>query len=233
MKKLILFIVFISPIGGWGAFAQNFDVMGNINTKGKVQINGNSGTTGQVLMSKGNASPEWTTLSNNVAAVGGKFNIVQTSVSSQTNQVNNSFSNALNASSTQSGLVDFFFTDYNTNSDVSIDLVEDIITINRTGLYHFEGLIKFFVNSSQAQIPFGTISYRMNNENTFQMDEQILDPITSTLYIKSIPLRLDKYLVAGQTIRFSARISNLDTNPALIGVGISNGSYVSGYFMSE
>lgn len=231
MKKLILIILFIYPIGG--AFSQNFDVVGNINTKGNIQINGNPGTTGQVLMSKGNASPEWTTLSNNMAAVGGKFSIVQTAVSSQTNQVGNTFSNALNASTSQLGLVDFYSTDYNTNSDITIDLANDLITVNRTGLYHFEGLIKFFVNSSQTQIPVAAISYKINNDIAYNIDEEILVATTATLYQKSIPLRLDKYLIAGQTLKFIARINNLDTNPALIGIGIFPGSFISGYFMSE
>lgn len=210
--------------------AQNLEVTGNINAKGQIQINGNSGTAGQVLMSNGANAPAWTTVSN---STGGKFLML---TSNQTGQTGD-FDIALNASTSQTATVVYSSVSYNTNSDVSIVPSTGIITCNRTGLYHFEGMIRYFVTSSQTQIARGNIGYQINGGSTILLDEVTLAqtiPVSgNNAYNISIPFKMTRYLTAGQNIRFVARISNLDTNPAIVAMGISSGSSVSGYFVTD
>lgn len=228
MKKLILFFALVP----FGLMAQNLDVIGNINTKGPIQINGNSGTAGQVLMSNGASAPAWTTVSN-ISAVGGKFLMPTTNQTGQTGD----FDIALNASTSQLVTITFGSVTYNTNSDVSIVPSTGIITCNRTGLYHFEGMIRYFVTSSQTQVVRGNVGYQINGGSSTLIDEvnlvQTIPVSGNNAYNISIPFKMTRYLTAGQNIRFTARIFNLDTNPAIIAMGLSSGSSISGYFISE
>lgn len=228
MKKLILLFAILPA----GIMAQNLDVIGNINTKGKIQINGNSGTAGQVLMSNGASAPAWTTVSN-ISAVGGKFLMPTTNQTGQTGD----FDITLNASTSQVITVTFGSVSYNTNSDVSIVPSTGIITCNRTGLYHFEGMIRYFVTSSQTQVARGNVGYQINGGSSTLIDEvslvQTIPVAGNNAYNISIPFKMTRYLTAGQNIRFTARIFNLDTNPAIVAMGLSAGSSISGYFISE
>lgn len=228
MKKLILFFAILPA----GLMAQNLDVIGNINIKGKIQINGNSGTAGQVLMSNGASAPAWTTVSN-ISAVGGKFLMPTTNQTGQTGD----FDVSLNAPTTQEVTVIFGSVTYNTNSDVSIVPSTGIITCNRTGLYHFEGMIRYFVTSPQTQIVRCNVGYQINGGSSTLIDEVRIEqgkPLAgNNIYSISIPFKMTRYLTAGQNIRFKASIYNLDTNPAIVNMGISAGSSISGYFISE
>lgn len=230
MKKLFLIIILFLP---FISEAQNLDVIGNINTKGKIQINGNGGTTGQVLMSNGANPPAWTTVSSSTCATGGKFLMLTSNQTAQTGD----FDNALNAATSQAVITNYSSLSYNTNSDVSIDIATGIITCNRTGLYHFEGMIRYFVTSSQTQIPRASIGYKIGNGNTILLNEETLiqgiPSGGSNSYNIAIPFSFNRYLTAVQTIKFEAKILNLDTNPAIVAMGISSGSSVSGNFVTE
>ena len=237
MKKLIVSFSFCL-LSLWGfaqtvTISQNLTVPGNINTTGKIQINGNSGTTGQVLMSNGTSAPAWTSVSNSTCAVGGKFLI---NTDNQTNQTGD-FDNSLNAPALQLVTVTYTSIPYNTNADVSIIVSTGVITCNRTGLYHFEGMLRYFVTSSQAQIPRGNIGYQINNGSATLLDEVTLDQTVSVGgnngYNISIPFSFNRHLTAGQTIKFLAKLFNLDTNPAIVAMGIASGSSISGHFVSE
>jgi hypothetical protein len=232
MKKIILFIA-ILPVWGQGGFAQNLDVIGNINTKGKIQINGNSGTAGQVLMSNGAAAPAWTTVSNSTCAVGGKFLMTTTNQTAASGD----FDNALNAPTSQSVTVEYAAVQYNTNTDVSIVPSTGIITCNRTGLYHFEGMIRYFVNSPQSQLSRAMVGYKINAGTVIRIDDVSLLYTglsgSNNAHDISIPFTITRYLTVGQTINFTAELNHLDTNPAIPFMGILAGSFVSGYFMTE
>lgn len=227
MEKTLLFLAFcLSNLIG---FSQNLDVVGNINTKGKIQINGNSGTAGQVLMSNGNSSPAWTTVSSTTCATGGKFLMLTKNQTSATGD----FDVSLNALTTQDVIIKYHNVQYNTNSDVSIVPSTGIITCNRTGLYYFEGMIRYSVTSSHAQSPRANIFYQIGEGTPIFLNEEKFTQVNNINYSISIPFRMIRYLTAGQTIKFSASILNLDTNPAISSMGILFGSSVSGYFISE
>lgn len=241
MKKLILFVVFNSTIVA--SYAQNLDAVGNINTKGKISINGNSGTVGQVLMSNGANPPAWTTVSNSTCAVGGKFSVRYDNTTAQTagSQVDNTFSTALNAPASQSGIVDLLTLEYNTNSDVTIDLVNNQFVFNRAGMYHFEGLFRMFLTSSQVQSlgAGANINLKIDNSSIARLIEQM--PVQSnglvggTLnnYAANLSFGFNRYFTAGQTLKFEVKLFALDTNPALTALGLASGAFISGYFVSE
>ena len=232
MKKFLIILALSSPIGGC-CFAQTVTIAQNLNVPGNVQINGNTGIAGQVLMSNGASAPAWTTVSSSTCAVGGKFAVKYTNVTAQTGD----FNNALNAPDTQSAILNLSSTDYNTNSDVSIDLTNELFTINRTGLYQFEGMLRFFVTSSQTQVARANVGFIVNSSSVILLDEVTLGqtiPIAgNNAYNISIPFSFTRYLVATQTLKFQVKLFNLDTNPAIVAMGVSSGSFVSGRYVSE
>ena len=63
-------------------FAQDLEFT-DINAKGKVKMNGNMGTAGQVLTSNGALAPTWSTLTAPTIAVGGKFSYRMENVTSR------------------------------------------------------------------------------------------------------------------------------------------------------
>lgn len=242
MKKIILYFVPLLFLKVSGLFAQNLDVIGNINTKGKIQINGNSGTTGQVLMSNGANPPAWTTVSNSTCAVGGKFSVRYDNTTAQTagSQVDNTFSTALNAASSQSAIADLLTLEYNTNSDVTIDLVNNQFVFNRAGMYHFEGLFRMFLTSSQVQnLGAGAnINLKIDNSSVARLVEQMPMQVNGLIgvnnnYVANLSFSLNRYFTAGQTLKFEVKLFALDTNPALIALGLASGAFISGYFVSE
>ncbi len=107
--------------------SEKLDVAGNINLTGLLKINGVGGTTGQVLTSKGASDPVWEN-----AAFGNTtrfcFTMLETGIS---------------------GLVDFNTTRYNLNTT---DVIRNpsSITITRTGLYHFDFNLHFFLDYDGA-----------------------------------------------------------------------------------
>ncbi len=145
MKKIILLLIFCSLIGGWGAFSQNLDVTGDISTKGKIILNGTSGIAGQVLTSAGGADATW---ANSVSTGGGRCRVF---INNNTGIVSGSNRNGYDITSgtTQSDTLDFSSatevgTDFTINTTGTTG---NRITINRTGLYHFEGIFRMFVTS--------------------------------------------------------------------------------------
>jgi hypothetical protein len=227
MKKTLLFLAFcLSNLTG---FSQNLDVVGNINIKGKIQINGNSGTVGQVLMSNGNAAPEWTTLSSNTCNTGGKFLMLSKNQTNETGDFDDS------GPSSQSVTIKFSEIVYKTNNDVSIS-TNGNITCNRTGLYHFEGTISFIAaGGTNTQVAKGIINYQIGNSTPITLESNLLQKILaeSNTYERTNSFQMTRYLTAGQTIKFIARFTNVDTSPALFRLGIVEGGYISGYFITE
>jgi hypothetical protein len=230
MKKLLCQIGFLLVISV-STYAQELGIS-NINATGKLKVNGNAGTAGQVLTSNGAAaSPTWNTLS-----AGGKFLIKQGKVDDTTTQPNN---NIFLGQQTQSAFIDFTNILYNTNNDVSIDLANDGITINRTGLYHFEGLVQFQVtyNGSNTPKPSGKLFLKIftanSATNSFTIVDNVIVPTNGTgqnqiaTYFKT-----DIYLVANQTVKFEV---NLVTpfSSSLLGAGIKGDGAINGYFISE
>lgn len=100
-------------------------ITGNTNIGGQLQLNGNPGTAGQILTSKGAAAPVWT---------------------------NAAFSNTTRFAASIPRTFEpnplLYSVIYNINTtDVTIS--GSTITINKSGLYHFEGVL-------EAEAVFGT-----------------------------------------------------------------------------
>jgi len=121
------FPAYFTPTGrlGLGESAPNerLHVNGNINLTGLLKINGNGGSSGQVLTSNGTANPTWTTaaLSNNIRFAADLL------------------SNSSIPSSISSGNAKVSFIRYNLNpAQVVMALDDSLITINKSGLYHFD-----------------------------------------------------------------------------------------------
>jgi hypothetical protein len=118
-------IMLLTPQGNVGIGtptpAHLLDINGDVNTTGLMRLAGNAGLAGQVLTSSGNsAPPTWgkTAFSNNT-----RFSFGYTSFGTNRN----------------TDSVRFNATRYNTNSvDVFISATQSRITINKTGLYHFD-----------------------------------------------------------------------------------------------
>lgn len=161
---------------------------GAVNLNGTLQANGNPGTNGQVLTSNGTSAPTWenTALSNTTrfAATGG-------------NGVNNY--DPLN-----------YITVYNTNpADVTI--VNNTITINKTGLYHIEGNMdvdaEYFPGA--AYVPHFRLNMMLNSLTSpyAQLMNDIMYKdglITSGQdeYRITRPFTLEIYIAAGSVLKF-------------------------------
>ncbi len=224
MKKIILFLIFCSPIGGWGAFAQNLDVIGDINTKGKVKMNGNAGTAGQVLTSNGAAAPTWNTIAAPLTTAGGQFFIDIQGVSD--------FNIALGAPTTQLKTVDFGSVGYNTNADVTIDLATNRINFNRTGLYEFEGIMTYNMVSTQAQNASVGFNFAKSGTTRPYQFTQLPNTIGTT-YSKLINFKFMHRFNAGEFLSFTAGFFDMDTNPALVNLTVGQFSHLFGRFIAE
>ncbi len=250
MRKLILSIVF-SSLSGF-AFTQNLEVIGDINTKGKVKMNGNAGTAGQVLTSNGaGLAPTWNSLASPSIVVGGKFSYRIENVTSQTvaNNVDNLFSAVANAPTSQSAFVSFDTggaggIDYNTNSDVSVNTNTGLFTFNRAGLYHFEGLLRFTLGTPIAQSQTdglaANLSLIIDGATTIPhiVDQRVMPfngPVNANFnqYGTTIPFEFNRYFDAGGTLRIKVNIFNITNTSPLSVIGMNSGSYVSGHFVIE
>jgi hypothetical protein len=231
MKKLLFQIGFLFVTSG-ATYAQELGIS-NINATGKLKVNGNAGTGGQVLASNSTNPPVSTSISSNTA--GGKFLIKQGTVSPTTNQANNFFVIGPNAPATQTAFIDFISQDYNTSSDVTIDLANDLITINRTGIYHFEGMVGYLTNFSSIpqSPPIASLGVKIGNNSVLLIDETPLQNGIGSAFANTISFKLDKYLVANQTIKFEVGISGSNFKSNLVLIAILNGYSIKGQFMRD
>jgi hypothetical protein len=192
-------------------FAEGGTTMnGPLNFNGPLRVNGNPGTAGQVLSSNGTGTAEWT---------------------------NTSFSNNVRFAASFTAPATFpvtntFTTLYNTSTpDVSI--AANTITVNKTGLYHFEGyatgVITFTTLASLYYFTFNLFADGIDFE--FSAGEEM--PRTSSTifeFSKTIHFSQDVYVTAPAII----------SPQALVGVG-SGGSGISrsasgkitGYLIAE
>src|SRR4030095_1072420 len=134
------FPAYFTPNGRLGLGISNpserLDVNGNLNLAGLIKINGNSGTAGQVLTSNGASNPSWTSapLSNTI-----KFGI--------------EFVNGPGIIPGDYATISA--TKYN-NSPADVVISASSITINHSGLYHFDVAVSAGVSylSSPTNFPF-------------------------------------------------------------------------------
>jgi hypothetical protein len=249
LKKLLVFISILSVkfisaqnIGiGTATPTEKLDVNGNLKLNGALVTNNTAGVVGQVLTSNGpNNTPTW----NTGISAGNKFFIRYGNVTEQQSQAGNNFNKAVGAPSSQSAYLDLLTPDYNTNADVTIDITNDKVIFNRSGLYHLEGMCRFFLNCPVAQEQNLGLSANVNLELNdisipYIVNQMILQPNGSisgiiSQYAASIPFEINRYYQAGTSLKVEVNIVSIQNNTsALTNLGVSSGGYFSGYFISE
>lgn len=261
MKNNLMTLILIFPLWGLGGFAfaqtvtisQNLTVPGNINTTGRVQINGNSGTTGQVLMSNGTSAPAWTTVSSSTCAVGGKFFIIPANNTRSGTGFTGRGGWVIDGATASTSQEDSL--DYGSSHEIGTDftisnpgLKSNFITVARTGTYHFEGAIRYFVTSvlSVIMLPRATLTFKASQTTfpdlTLLLFEDQMDKtggsetsIASNQYNYTGKFQFNIHLEAGAKFTFITGINLLRFPSAtdLIAMGVSTGGYISGQFISE
>jgi hypothetical protein len=173
-------------------FAEGGTIMnGPLDIGGPLKVNGNSGTAGQVLTSNGTSNPSWqnTAYSNTT-----RFSATGTDAATVFSNLN-------------------FSTDYNTNpTDVTIGASS--ITINRTGLYHFEGHVNIRADyfPSAAYSPYFYMYFNMNSGGYLDVlmnDLMFRDgSVTGSeqRYFFNRPFSLELYVTSGSVIVLSPAI---------------------------
>lgn len=201
------FILFLLLSVNYAILAQDLDVSRNLNVKGKIMLNNDSGTAGQVLMSNGTNSPSWQTLS-----AGSKFAIQCSNLQINTGDFDDDVGGATN----QTPNFNFNAILYETLNDVAINLNSNRIHINKSGLYRFEIFSKFRFTSNQAQ---NSLEYELrgkidNSSNvtlhSFFLENGKMEPLgTNTSLSASIHSTSEIYLTQGQSIQFSAGFNGI------------------------
>ena len=258
MKKIMIiflstFITYINVTAqnvgiGTTTPTQKLDVTGNLRVSGAIMPGGTAGTAGQVLTSNGTGvAPTW---ENFAMAGGGRFRI---SLNNNTGQALANTRNGFDVSgaTSQEDSVDFFTVTV-TGTDftiVSTGTTGNTITINRTGLYHFEGAIRLVVNSDNTVelAPRGVVRFMTTSagppSNTL-LNEDLMELTGSAatgsgggrfLYNYLAKFSFNIQLTAGTQTAFVAGFSNLryPASTPLVALGQLLNSYISGYFISE
>jgi hypothetical protein len=190
---------------------ERLDVNGNINLTGVLKVNGNAGTAGQVLTSNGTGDPQWK----------------NTAYSNNTRFAADIPLNTGTGDLTYSAI-------YNLNpADVTIS--SSTITINKTGLWHFEGYIHNRINWSApptGQSIFATfiaweIGYVMVQDGILDRDPMI----PGASYTKTLHFSHDVYIAAPATVIVSRLISFTAGTATILSRNTSG--VISGYLISE
>lgn len=243
MKKLI--VAYLLSTFSNLIIAQNFDVSGDINTKGKIKINGVAGQTGQVLTSNGpNASPEWANLSNTnpTPTEGFRLRNNRRLVGPGDFQVGSGI-DALQTVPLE--LVEVH--DFNNLISLGNDFT---ITFNKEGVYHLEGQLQFSTTGKpelpDVYTPFSLVRLTekqtiTSNPETLIVKNEALHQTVSTnvnrIYRRSSNWSYEGFFKAGATLIIEVGFENLaqsSTTALITLLKIENtGSYVTGYLMSK
>ena len=195
--------------------AYKLDVTGDANITGALRVNGNAGIAGQVITSNGAGAPTWsnTALSN-------------TTRFSTSNPISNLTPGFLANTP--------FSTTYNTNpADITIGA--DFITINRTGLYHFEGSVNEAVNYSSppSEAPkYSTYIRIVPTSDIYELvyNKQVpQDGTTGRFFFENNSFRIDLYLVAGYQVQLKRIFYAASTNLT----SMYTSGWFTGYLISE
>ena len=260
MKQLIVIIALVingitiaaQNVGiGTSSPAQKLDVAGNIKLTGAIMPNGIAGTAGQVLTSAGaGAAATWESTAYTGA---GRFWIIPTNNSRSTGSFSGrggwNLDGAANET-TQTDSLDFGSTN-ESGTDFTINnpgLVNNYVTVNRTGLYHFEGVLRYFVTSTLSinMLPRATLDFLANQPSSSDLSLILLeDPMdktggsetanSSNNYNYTAKFQFNIHLQAGSTITFRTGFNLLrfPSGTDLIAMGVSSGGYISGHFVAE
>jgi len=232
--------------------SETLDINGNANLRGLLKLNGVAGSKGQVLSSQGNDDPVWL---NTAYSGGGRFwvtlaNSVRTGTQTPTGRGGNwVLNNSLET--TQEDSVDFasVFVQGNDLAVSNQGSLNNFITVNKNGLYHFEGVVRMFVtgdNDGLVMTPRSTMKIKLfkpGEVNTELYLEEELMPLSAQpstgfpnkSYNNTIGFTIDLHLESGTTVAFFGGFNQLRMTQAipLISMGFSSGGYISGHFMAE
>jgi hypothetical protein len=238
---------------GTSSPSQKLDVAGNLRVSGAIMPGGTAGASGQALVSNGPGQPP--TWENLAYTGGGKFWVTlansirtgtQTPVGRGVNWVLNNGSEV-----SQEDTVDFagVFVQ-GTGIDVSNQgSLENYITVNKTGLYHFEGTIRCFITGDidgLVMTPRSTFKLRLflagqlnsdiyMDESLMQLTAQPSTGFANKSYNQTVRFSVDINLLAGTTVAFYGGFNHLRMSASipLIAMGFASGGYISGHFISE
>ena len=196
-------------------FSGPVTVAENLNTYGQLQINGNPGDAGQVITSNGVSAPTW---------------------KNQAFSNNTRFAFTIPATAGSDPLT--YNTIYNLNpADVTVS--GSTITINKSGLYHFEGFLWLTATFSGSIPP----SY-LSESTWFNADGQsyditnyakfVLDGLSGLqfIYYKTVQFQNEIYISAPATIGLGRTIG-YSAGGGSVHVGNTTRGKLSGYLISE
>lgn len=223
---------------GTSSPTQKLDIVGNLKVSGAIMPGGTAGTAGQVLVSNGsNAAPTWET----IGTTGGKILVKLTENS---NSAGRQGFSTTSGGAGQVDSIDLNTIEYNIGTDFTINTgtpTNNYIQVNSTGLYHFEGVINFFVSQTTGGLaPQGSLFLNytvpgVGNKTLTLFLAEILPQTDFTspfFYFKSIKFNFDFYFLSGSTITLRTQLANLSNFP-LSSIGIQGGSYIAAYKISD
>ncbi len=259
MKNLLFTIIFCLP---FICLAQNvgintttpsepLDVNGNANFRGAIKINGNSGNANEVLMSQGTGvDPQWRPTAY---TGGGRFWILPTNNSRSTGSSSGRGGWVIDGAANQTSQEDSL--DFGSSNEVGTDFTisnpsttNNFIAVNRTGLYHFEGVLRYFATSTLSvnMLPRATLNFSANQPSGPDLNIILLeDPMdktggsetasSSNAYNYTAKFNFNIHLLSGTTCTFITGFNLLrfPSSTDLIAMGVSSGGYISGHFISE
>lgn len=182
--------------------AYTLDVGGDINTNGLLRINGNSGTTGQVLTSNGTADPSWQNLPESFPAADRLMVPIL----------------ATPLPSTLTLPLTFGTPHYNLNtSNFAAGLTT--VTINTTGLYELEGTVSFntgVVTVGAGTNPYGALFLRTVSgavTNDYALIRERIDQlsVSSPAFVENVTYKIKLHIVAGTVISLRGLIYQYST----------------------
>jgi hypothetical protein len=253
MRKIILFFAMMISLLQTGNTqnvgigttnpTQRLEVNGNIRVTGAIMPGGDAGDTGEVLTSNGpNAAPAW-----RAPAKGGRFwmpvlsNLNSTSGPLQGRGGWSATSGGVQSDSVDFGTAMISGTDFTINSDGPFN---NFITVNRAGLYHFEGGMRYVIvcDAALTLLPVAQVaillSHPSTGDRTLHMTEEKMDKVSGAetassqnMYLRFVKFSIDLNLPAGATVTFENGMFNLRFPLAIL--GIQGGGYFSGQFVGE
>ena len=175
--------------------ANKLDVSGDINFTGLLKMTGLPGTAGQVLTSKGAAAPVWqnAAFSDNIR-FGLRFNGADNSVI----PVSNIYYNLSPA-------------------DITVALGANNISINQTGLYHFEGVYFGLVQGSGfTGAPEMTMFFQLTGNSNYGMNLSTWKQLTLRTnvinnWFHQDNFSIDLYITAPAQLQFGVQFLSSNT----------------------
>lgn len=189
------------------------DVNGSMNVTGTLRVNGNAGTPGQVLTSNGGSDPTW--------ANAAYSNNTRFAVLIQENATN------------KDGDARIWNTLYNLNTS-NVSIGASTITINKTGLYHFDFSMSSSISYSAATTiyPNHELWFYFGLANSLKLIDKKMDPYSNlnTSWVGQEKVSVEVYITAPATLRFYHSLGELGAGTVS---GYNMEGFVTGHLVSD